>query len=175
MAKAKKHSIPKKRPANPKSSTRARKNCRAFLPSRYKNTKPLGHFTNPTDDPSVYGLIVRGDCFAPTILDGDSMVVSPTTPITPGMLVVFYSHHHPEPMLKRLESQLPDVPFRMHPESDVEPMVSVSMDNPRNRLMFRASILEAAHACVGFMRAGTFHPLKAPSRTNGMARKEAES
>ncbi len=39
--------------------------------------------------------------------------------------------------------------------------------------MFRASTLAAAHACIGVMRAGTFHPLKAPSRTKGMARKEA--
>ena len=166
MPQAKKHPKPKKRPANSKSSTRARKNCGAVLPSRYKKTKPLGHFTNPTDDPAVYGLIVRGDCLAPTILDGDSLVVSPAAPITPGMVVVFHFYNYPgQPSIKRLESQLPDVPFRMHPKSEVEPIVFVSMDNPRKRLMFRASILEAAHACIGFMRADKFHPLKTPNRT----------
>jgi hypothetical protein len=107
-----------------------------------------------------YGLTLSGHCLDPVFRNGDKMVIDKEGQLHVGCYAVFY--HRPElvppgaiPMqLKRLVTAMPPVtlPYREHPESEVQFIIAVEQLNPPKRWVVKCTNLLAVHRCIG--RAG---------------------
>ena len=108
------------------------------------------HFLDSVVRPDAYGCLLRGDCLAPEINNGDMALVSPSELPQAGDLVVLYSKNGGTPWLKRLV-MAPMVPVgtALHPSSDVALLVIVEMLNPPHRFRVPTDQLAAMHRVIG--------------------------
>jgi len=112
----------------------------------------MGFVACPVDDPLAYALIVDGDCLSPLIQDGDFAVVSPLADVVEGTIVAFSFLDGRQGSIKRL-TYLPPKP---HPDSEIEELIRVEMDNPPKTFFLSRSVLDKMHAVVGVVRKGEF-------------------
>lgn len=110
--------------------------------------------------PDRYGLTVRGDCMAPGIPDGASVIVNKTAPLEVCHLVVLW--FRPEHVqdgahqaqIKRLYLAVPwgvKFPHKDHPKSEVIPVLIVKADSTGKTYSIPCSALLAVHRCEGLM------------------------
>ena len=123
-----------------------------ILPTSLKDRPILGTVQVPKNDPLSYGLIVKGNCMAPEIVDGDTIVVSPSTDVTVGMIVAFSFRDGRMGAVKRL-THLPRPP---KPDDEVEVLIRVEMNNPPQTYFLPWSAIDKMHAVNGVVRGGEF-------------------
>jgi hypothetical protein len=58
------------------------------LPTAMRGDEYHGTVARPIDDPKAYGSICIGDCLAPAVQDGDTVIFSPSAKVTKGMIVL---------------------------------------------------------------------------------------
>ncbi len=105
-------------------------------------------------DPDAYALVLKGRCLEPELHDGEMAICSPAAPIEVGRFVALWPADGSQPILKRLVMEpLVPVGTKLHPDSDVVPIVVVEMLNPRRQLAIRIDKLKAMHRVVGAYRA----------------------
>ena len=110
------------------------------------------HFFGGEVIPGSYAAPLSGTCLEPVMFDGDMALVSPTELPQVGDLVVLYSVKGGTPWLKRLV-MAPLFPVgKLHPDSDVVPIVVVEMLNPPKQFMIGSDRLSAMHRVVGMIR-----------------------
>ncbi len=126
----------------------------------------------PQDE--VYACMLRGTCMAPTINDGDMALVSPIEPPQPGDFVLLAPARGGTPWLKRLVmAPLIPVGTRLHPSSDVSPVVIAEMLNPHKQFMISTDRLVAMHRVVGVIgkdEVGAARAAVVPVRKSGRRR-----
>lgn len=119
-------------------------------------------FIDPATLPDEYAMRVRGDCLAPAINAGDSILVDQRQPYSTGDLVcVFLKPECVRPGdtnvgLKRLVMGLmPEVtlPYRAHPDSNIMPVLVCEQDNPHMQYAIPADQILAIHRCLGLVPA----------------------
>ncbi|WP_395707940.1 hypothetical protein [Reyranella sp.] len=115
-------------------------------------------YQDPNTGPEVYASGVVGDCLAPAVRDGGFVICDRRQQCSPGDLVVV--HLRPEQVkpgqlaagIKRLcFGVMPGTkfPMKLHPDSEVVPVVILEMDNPRKQLTVRCDFIQAMHKVVG--------------------------
>ena len=112
----------------------------------------------------AYGCPLKGDCLSPEINEGDMPLVSPSAEPKEGDFVVLYFVSGAVPLMKRLV-MAPMVPIgtKLHPDSDVMPIVVVEMLNPPRQLITTIDKLTAMHKVVGLIRKDDVAALRNPA------------
>lgn len=111
----------------------------------------------PEECPDVYASIARGNCLEPVYQDGTCLVFSKTEKPKPGDFVGLWLRQdevgldRPARRVKRLVLALPDIklPCRLHPGSEVEPLVVVEQLNPPRTYSIGISHVLAIHKVIG--------------------------
>ncbi len=122
---------------------------------------PLGTIKLPKgaplpDDPGLYAMAVRGDCLAPTIRDGDRIVISPATPAKGGE-IVHIKRTDGMHTVKRLTNAVPPVLGRALPKgSEIAYLLGCETLNPPQSFFLEASAVEFVRPVVGIVRQGRF-------------------
>ena len=111
------------------------------------------HFFSGAFVPDAYGCVLKGDCLAPEINDGDMALASPSREALEGDFVILYFTNGAAAQIKRLV-MAPMVPVgtKLHSDSDVLPIVMVEMLNPPRQLATTIDKLTAMHKVVGLIR-----------------------
>jgi len=138
---------------------------------------------NPDALPDGYGLVLVGDCMAPLLPDGATVICSRSASYEPGDLVVLWFRPelvkpgHEQCRLKRLVIGPPrslKFPHRDTPESEALPVVVVEMLNPPGRMVIRCAHLLAIHKVLGAVPAGKGRRVSA-AELRAVATKNASS
>ena len=117
-------------------------------------------FIDPTTLPDEYAMRVRGDCLAPAIKAGDSVLVDQRQPFAPGDLVCVFLKAECVHLgstnvgLKRLVmNMMPGVtyPYQAHPDSNIMPLLVCEQDNPPRQYTIPADQILAIHRCLGLV------------------------
>jgi len=118
---------------------------------------------NPDALPDEYATVLAGDCMAPVLADGATVVCSKSEAYEPGDLVVlwfrpeFVAPGDAQGIIKRLVIPPPffvKFPHRDHPESEAMPIVMVEMLNPHAHGSIRCAHLLAIHKVLGTVPSG---------------------
>lgn len=141
--------------AAPKPTAAMRKQLRE-LPTAMRKGTFHGTVTRPIEDPKCYGSICVGDCLAPTVLDGDTLIFSPSTKIAKGMIVLVNLKDGRRSGIKRLAEDPPRPP---RPRDELVHLWTLEMDNPRKRFFLPQEAVESVHAVAGVLRKGKWIPL----------------
>jgi hypothetical protein len=146
----------KRKPA-PKPTAAIRK-VLSELPTAMRKGKYHGTVDRPIDDPKAYGSICVGDCLAPAVLDGDTVIFSPSTKVEKGMIVLVNFKDGRRSGIKRL---VEDPPRPSRPGDELSFPWTLEMENPRKRFFVWQALVESVHAVAGVIRDGKFRPLMA--------------
>lgn len=113
---------------------------------------PLGHVEAPEAlGPNAYGVICRGDCLAPVINDGDTVICDPDAEPASGDYVnVWWKGADSGPSVKRLAFALPPRSLwgALDDSDDLEGMLFCDQHNPSLRLSAPFAQIEAVHKVV---------------------------
>ncbi len=121
-------------------------------------------------DPDAYALVLKGTCLEPKLRDGEMAICSPAALIEPGRFVALWPADGSPPILKRLVMEpLVPVGTKLHPDSDVVPIVVVEMLNPPKQLVIRIDKLKAMHRVVGVYREEEIADARIPGEKGGAA------
>jgi phage repressor protein C with HTH and peptisase S24 domain len=145
-------SIPKRKTPSRNSRAYSNKAFQAALPAYMRDKKPITTVEIPANlDPLAYAMGCKGDCLAPLIMDGDTIVCSPSTKPKPGMIVAFSWKGGQQGTVKRLVSEL----FGVN-KGNCQLLITVEMDNPRKQFFFDPTKIDKAHAVIGIVRDGKY-------------------
>lgn len=112
---------------------------------------------DPDDCPDVYASVARGRCLEPVYRDGTCLVFSKSEKPMPGDFVGIWLRQQAVPpgtparRVKRLVLALPDIalPCRLHPASEIVPLVVVEQLNPPKTFAFEIPDVVAVHKVIG--------------------------
>jgi hypothetical protein len=125
----------------------------ADLPKYLVGQRTTGTVLVPSSLAGGYVVLAGGDCMAPTVRHDDRLVFHPDVRVERGMIVGVSYRDGRQPHLKRLASDLPepaDLP------ANIERMILLEMDNPRQQFIVAWRQVERLHALVGVVRAGAY-------------------
>ena len=101
-----------------------------------------------------YGLVVRGDCMAPLVLGGDTVLAGPGEEPRAGDLVAIWPTKEQDgSIIKRLDLGLPP-PGTMNPSpgSNVCGVIIVSQINPVKRIQIKGPAVKTVHKIFAVYR-----------------------
>ena len=112
------------------------------------------HFFDGVVRPPAYGVELSGTCMQPEINDGDLAIVSATElPQVGDYVALFTPRRGASPLIKQLVmAPVFLVGTEALAQSDLMPLVIVSMLKPPRRLCFWSDELTAMHRVVGLVR-----------------------
>jgi hypothetical protein len=125
----------------------------SHFPSQFKRKQPVGTVMVPLEFKGSYAVIAEGQCLGDLIRDGETIIISPSKKVEPGMIVALGFLDKRQSVIKRLVSPLFIAPGA---DDNIEHLLAVEMDNPKKRFFIKPSSLEFVHAVVGVMRDGEF-------------------
>ena len=116
-------------------------------------------FIDPTTLPDEYAMRVRGDCLAPAIKGGDSVLVDQRQQYSTGDLVCVFlkaecSGGSTNVGLKRIVMNMMQgvtYPYVPHPDSNIMPVLVCEQDSPHRQYTIAADHILAIHRCMGLV------------------------
>jgi hypothetical protein len=104
---------------------------------------PLEKFFPDGRDPTAYCCVGDGDCMAPEIGDGDTVIASPAAPLVPGQPVIVWFRDGRQLLIKRLIAT---------PDTPENPMVIATL-NPYRQFRIPMRLVDRVHRIVGNLSA----------------------
>jgi len=126
------------------------------LPTAFRHARVRRTIAVPVHDPEAYAIICEGNCLAPLIRDGETVVLSPSTKVEKAMIVVMNFKDGRQSKIKRLADDPPRPP---QAADEVEFLWMLEMDNPRRPFFVLQEDVESVHAVAGVLRDGKWLPL----------------
>ena len=119
------------RPRTSKKQTKPTRPAKADpAPAIIVNKDGTGSFPLRDAPRGAFGLVVKGDCLAPKVRDGQILVIRKGLP-KPGELVVIWAQGAPMPIVKVLTHRITGFPH--HPGSNVVCGIELEQLNPPKR------------------------------------------